>query len=225
MKFEKFFSVIKSAPLLIALSLAAPFCSSLSISDSGGSGTDAPNALCVISESGRLRGVLLPNGTAGVYDGSYVPWNDSGYSALVRCDENGAFEFSPPGPGTYNVVASGGDSGYAAFFSGIRVRSTVGPDTFKSILKRVGSVSGSVKDSFGRAVPNVPVFIPGSPFFGGTDASGSFVIRQVPEGFFRLLTKSLIISPRGKPDDTLRADTTVAVVEGEDNAVGTLLLK
>jgi hypothetical protein len=202
------------------------FCSSQPTHTNGGSGTEAPNALILISDSGRLYGTSHLVVVAGAYDSMYVPYNDSGFDTLIPGDSNGRFNFGALKTGTYNVVVTEADSGKAAFFSGIRVEPGIGPDTFRSVLDAVGSVSGYVKDSSGRIYPMLPVYFLGSPFFDRADTSGFFSIQQAPAGIFYLLTKRIILTPQGQAiKDTLMADTLCGIAVGESKSVGVLMLK
>jgi hypothetical protein len=202
------------------------FCSSQPTHTNGGSGTEAPNALILISDSGRLYGTSHLVVVAGAYDSAYVPYNDSGFDTLIPSDVSGRFNFGPMKTGTYNVVVTEADSGKAAFFSTVRVDPSAGPDTFRSVLGAVGSFSGEVRDSVGATYPTLPVFILGSPFFDKVDINGLFSIDHVPAGDFHVLTKRIILTPQGlSKSDTLMADTACGLSGGESKSVGILMLK
>jgi hypothetical protein len=214
--------------LLGVVAVGASFlsCTSPATVSARGSGTEAPNALVLISDSGRLYGASGSVVVAGAYDSAYVPYNDSGFDTLTPVDTNGRFNFGSLKTGTYNVVVTEPDSGTAAFFSGIHVDPRTGPDTFRSDLGAVGSVSGEVRDSAGATYPNLPVYILGSPFFGKVGISGQFAITQVPTGDFHILTRRVIVIPQGPaPQDTLMSDTVCSLSGGESKSVGTLRLK
>jgi hypothetical protein len=155
-----------------------------------------------------------------------VPYNDSGFDTSTQCDQNGRFDFGRLNSGTYNVEVTYTDSGYAAFFSAVHVDPSAGPDTFRSVLGAVGSVSGYVKDTSGRIYPMLPVYFLGSPFFNRADTSGFFSIQQVPAGNFYLLTKRIILTPQGHLNsDTLMADTVCGLSAGESKSVAMIILK
>jgi hypothetical protein len=213
--------------LIFAVFASFLFCTSLpSNTRGGGSGTEAPNAIVLISDSGRLYGASGCRVVVGAFDSTYVPYNDSGLDTLTLSDTGNRFDFGFLKTGTYNVVVTDLDSGMAAFFSGIHIAPCSVPDTFKSDLAAVGSISGYVRDSSGIAYPILPVYLLGSPFFSRTDRDGHFLIQEVPPGDFHMLTKRVIMNPQGPVyGDTLMADTICIVLGSESTSVGVMMLK
>jgi hypothetical protein len=196
-------------------------CSPWQTTTTGGSGSETQNAYVVISDNGRLYGTAGPHDRAGAFNVFYVPYEDSGFDTTVSSDDSGVFDFSVLDSGSYNVLVADPVFPVSAFLQGVRVGPGIGPDTFASYLGPVGSISGTVTDTAGLAYPQLPAYIPGSPFFDISNHTGFFSITDVPSGRYMILTKDVI--SRGK-NDTLSADTAVSVSAGESLSIHMLML-
>jgi hypothetical protein len=207
--------------------LLGPRCSTSGPSQvSGGSGSDAPNSLTVISAAGYVSGTSKPHTVVGVYRQNYVSYLDSGFHATTMADTNGLYDFGPLDSGSYNVLASDSVRKIAAFIAGITVAKDIGPDTLYDTLKSVGSIAGSVADTTAAVRSSLPIFIPGSPFCDTTDAQGRFSLRDLPAGDFTLRSKEVYAYNGARlKSDTLIVDTAINFTGNSSQEIGTMILK
>lgn len=196
------------------------------VRSAGGSGSEAPNSVTLVSMYGHIYGLSKPDLSVGVYKQCYVPYNDSGFDITTLSDKNGLFDFGHLDSGTYNVLVNDASFKTSVFFAGIDVGDNIGPDTFLSSLDSVGSIAGIVQDTAGTALLSLPVYIPGSPFFEITDTNGYFVLGNLPSGDFKLLSKEIIRQRPGRNGNQIFiVDTVFIISKGTSLNLGILILK
>jgi len=187
----------------------------------GGSGSETPNSITLVSSFGHLYGTSNPHATvAGVYDSTYIPYNDSGFDTSLAANEKGLFDFGNLNNGTYNVIVFDTGSGNAAFFSGVKVGAGIGPDSFIMPLSPSNLLKGRISDTVGYIYSNIPVYISGSPYYSMLDTLGLFTINKVPSGKYRLSAQVITDSRYG--GDTLDIDTSITLSGGETRDMGML---
>jgi hypothetical protein len=192
-------------PIMIAACAFLFYCSN---PQTAGSETTNGITVAVIDRSVEVRtGKTM---MISLHAASYLPFNQSGYTASMLVDSGGSFSFAVPDTGCYNLYARDTAMGQGALLQNIPVfDSTNGyADSagFDSLSRLFGIVTFSDTPQV-RAV----VYAPGSPCFDSTDSSGGYSISYVPKGNIRFIAiKKVSVYWSDVP--MIRADTVTAQV-------------
>ncbi|HEX3127752.1 MAG TPA: carboxypeptidase regulatory-like domain-containing protein [Thermoanaerobaculia bacterium] len=139
----------------------------------------------VLDGQGRPVPRALVRAEGKVQDSGRFPFGGT------RADDEGHYQINGLEPGTYTITAESQEGGPAARAS-VEIR--VGPNRLDLALSAGTEVSGRVVDSHGLPVPGASVSLLGLPptstSWGGlqatSSADGFFLVRDVPEGVYRL---------------------------------------
>jgi hypothetical protein len=172
--------------------LAAAICLALSLLGcsvgplASGNSSETTNGVSVSASAGAMEGRTIPAASVGVYETSYNPFKDSGFSHVTVADDSGAFRFSGLANGTYNLIVITRDSLRAECVRRIPVFDDSLFESAVDTLGEPGAVEGTVKTDDGTLVVRAVGFIRGPPFRAMTADSGSLVLPLVPAGNYEI---------------------------------------
>ncbi|MBU4405527.1 MAG: carboxypeptidase regulatory-like domain-containing protein, partial [Acidobacteria bacterium] len=138
-------------------------------------------------QTGAVRGRVLANDGITAVGGTTVRLNRSGNCfAQANTDSEGNFTFTDVPVGTFSLQAFNPQSGMldssigGTVYAGQTTEVTI-------ILRGSGAIAGKVLSSAGTPCPQVTVYLNGTPFHTLTDASGEFLLSDVPVGTYSVM--------------------------------------
>ncbi len=170
------------------IALTTAFCLALSLLRcsvgpiAAGNSSETTNGVSVSASAGVIQGRTIPAASVGIYEFTYNPFTDSGFSHDTLADDSGAFRFGDLAHGSYNLIVIAQDSLRAECVRGIPVFDDSSYDSTVDILGEPGSVEGTVTSQNGLPVTRAVGFIRGTSFRAMTGPGGSLLLPLVPAG-------------------------------------------
>ncbi|PFG06479.1 carboxypeptidase regulatory-like domain-containing protein [Bacillus sp. es.034] len=153
------------------------------------SGQTTPVTVTLLPNPGRITGTVTP-----VASNTLIQLRDVNNILIdsVVANQDGTFSFNNLTPGTYTVSASAPN--YSTAQAGVSVLAGQTSSLDLTLSPNPGSVSGFVTDNLGNEIGNatVQVFDQNNILIGTgfTDASGHYIIGNLPSGSFTVVVKA-----------------------------------